>query len=295
MIANVIKYAKEHSKLLADGQSKGFLFRMRVFVDMLYCYKRYNVLTDVYIKEKCYEKSPLEKKEFGLNYLEEGRKRIDWLIEVEKDRELFAKYGSIEYERSENRSKRIIAYNKRFKMGNNVFIGYNVNICKQHFLEGFLTIGNNVYFNRNILLDYSGGVIIKDNVSISNGVVIETHSHPSFSNPSINLNKALPMSLTIEEGVILGANAIILETCMKIGRYSRVGAGAVVRNNVPPYSVVAGNPAKIVGFVFNPEEFEEYERKNIEESERIPIDKYVKMYQRYYLKRLDMINKFLTN
>ena len=45
--------------------------------------------------------------------------------------------------------------------------------------------------------------------------------------------------------VYIGANAIILPG-VKIGNFSVIGAGAVVSKNVPCYSVVAGNPAKII-------------------------------------------------
>lgn len=53
-------------------------------------------------------------------------------------------------------------------------------------------------------------------------------------------------SLVIDDDVWIGARVIILKGCTKIGRGSVIGAGSVVTHDVPPYSVVAGNPAKII-------------------------------------------------
>lgn len=52
--------------------------------------------------------------------------------------------------------------------------------------------------------------------------------------------------IKIEDGSWIGAGAIILAG-VTVGRKSIVGAGAVVTRNVPPHSIVAGNPARIIG------------------------------------------------
>jgi acetyltransferase-like isoleucine patch superfamily enzyme len=52
--------------------------------------------------------------------------------------------------------------------------------------------------------------------------------------------------IVIEDDVFIGARAIILKG-VTIGKGCVVGAGAVVAKSVPPYSVVVGNPAKVVG------------------------------------------------
>jgi acetyltransferase-like isoleucine patch superfamily enzyme len=56
----------------------------------------------------------------------------------------------------------------------------------------------------------------------------------------------IPTKLVIEENAYVGVNAIILDSCNYIGKYARVGAGAVVTKDVPDYATVAGVPAKIV-------------------------------------------------
>jgi len=55
-------------------------------------------------------------------------------------------------------------------------------------------------------------------------------------------------SLTIEDDVWIGDSVMILGKCHVIGHGSILGAGAVVTKDVPPYAIVAGNPARIVRF-----------------------------------------------
>jgi acetyltransferase-like isoleucine patch superfamily enzyme len=60
----------------------------------------------------------------------------------------------------------------------------------------------------------------------------------------------------IEDDVWVGHNAIILPSATSIGRGSAIGAGAVVTRNVPPYSVVVGNPGRIIKRRFDVETIE---------------------------------------
>lgn len=59
-------------------------------------------------------------------------------------------------------------------------------------------------------------------------------------------------SPTIEDDVTIGPNSCIIGN-IKIGKGSIVGAGAVVVKDVPPYSVVVGNPAKVIKTLSNEE------------------------------------------
>ena len=52
-------------------------------------------------------------------------------------------------------------------------------------------------------------------------------------------------AIIIEDDVWIGSNAVVLSG-VKIGRGSIVGAGSIVTKSIPPYSIVAGNPAKII-------------------------------------------------
>lgn len=84
-------------------------------------------------------------------------------------------------------------------------------------------------------------VIIGSSVCINDGVEILTASHDVLD-PEWNLIKK---SVTIEDYVWIGTGAMILPG-VKLGRGCVVGARAVVTKNVEPFTIVAGNPAKVL-------------------------------------------------
>lgn len=85
----------------------------------------------------------------------------------------------------------------------------------------------------------------------------------------------------VEEDARIGANATIL--CgVTIGRGCIIGAGTVVRKSIPPYSIVIGNPARIIKFVFSPEEIIEHESQLYPETERLSLA-VLKKYQETYI------------
>jgi acetyltransferase-like isoleucine patch superfamily enzyme len=63
-------------------------------------------------------------------------------------------------------------------------------------------------------------------------------------------------TLTISHDVWIGANVIITPGCSSVGIGSVIGAGSVVTKNVPPYAIVAGNPAKIIKYRFHEEKID---------------------------------------
>ena len=75
----------------------------------------------------------------------------------------------------------------------------------------------------------------------------------------------------VGEDAHIGANVTIL--CgVTIGRGCIVGAGTVIRKSTPPYSIIVGNPAKVVKFVFTPEEIVEHEKNLYQEKERLSLE-----------------------
>lgn len=97
--------------------------------------------------------------------------------------------------------------------------------------------------------------------------------------------------VVLEEDVWLGANVILLNG-VKIGRGAVVAAGTVCRTKIPPYAIVAGNPAKVVGFRFTPEQIEEHESILYPIEERLSRSILDKNYKKHYLDRLKEINQF---
>jgi UDP-2-acetamido-3-amino-2,3-dideoxy-glucuronate N-acetyltransferase len=116
------------------------------------------------------------------------------------------------------------------------------------------TIGQNVFVGENAHI--GNNVKIENNVSIFSGVTLEDDV---FCGPScVFTNVKAPRSFisqkgnfqdtVVGKGATIGANATIIAT-NKIGRYSFIGAGAVVTKDVPDYALVYGNPAMIHGWV----------------------------------------------
>ena len=97
--------------------------------------------------------------------------------------------------------------------------------------------------------------------------------------------------IIVEDDVWIGANVTLLSGAY-IGRGAIIGAGSVVRSKVPPYAIVAGNPAKVMSFSFSPKEILEHEAKLYPEPERLSEEVLEKNYQKYYKKRLKSIVEY---
>ena len=108
---------------------------------------------------------------------------------------------------------------------------------------------------------------------------------------SLDKNNVYDKDVIVEEDVWIGSNVTLLGGA-HLGRGSNIGSGSVVRGNVPPYAIVIGNPAKVVGFTFTPEQIVEHEKQLYTEEERIPLETLEKNYQKYFLKRLKEIRDF---
>jgi len=101
--------------------------------------------------------------------------------------------------------------------------------------------------------DYRSGeclISIGKRVSIAPGVVLvgdssPNNSPPMLAHPYVRERLVKRAKILIEDDVWLGAHATILPG-LRIGRGSIVGAGAVVVEDVPPYSIVAGVPARVI-------------------------------------------------
>ena len=139
-------------------------------------------------------------------------------------------------------------------MGTGGNVSFDVLIDRKHFLPGTIRIGKRCLLGKHVHLDYSGFLEIGNDVQIAEGACVFTHYHKHHSSPNnadADLNNDVQTSLQISDGVVIGAHAIILPTCSFIGRFARVGAGAVVTKDVPDYAIVAGVPAKIIRMMSN--------------------------------------------
>jgi len=142
----------------------------------------------------------------------------------------------------------------------NVKIGKGTKIWHfSHILSGSV-IGQNCVIGQNVMIgpDVKIGnkCKIQNNVSVYKGVILEDEV---FCGPSMVFTNVINPRAFIErkhefkdtlvkEGATIGANATVI--CgINIGRYSLIGAGAVVTKDVPDYALVVGVPARQVGWV----------------------------------------------
>lgn len=288
-LMQVARYAWKQSKDLSRETGKS---RISLFYDMLRCYRKYLMWTNQYMKEKFYSKSPEEREMIGQKYYETGQIRDVWQKDFRENREFFIKYSDIKYEKASLREERRKAYTERYHTGKKLAVEYDVHLSRQHYLDGKITIGDNVLLSKHVFIDYSGEVVLSNDVKLSAGVIIESHRHVFV--PGDHKYEAVPTSIIIENGVWVGQNSVICEDTKFIGRYAQIGAGSVVRNPIPPYAIVIGNPAKIVGFIFNPNEVKEFESEHFP-NDPTDIAKFEADYNKLFINRIKDIKQLLKN
>jgi len=110
-----------------------------------------------------------------------------------------------------------------------------------------LKIGLNVQINNAILNTVSGSIEIGDNTFFGHSVSVLTGTHEASK---INRERQLGViiegrNISIGQGVWIASNATILGPCT-IGDHAVIGAGAVVTGDVPPCTLFAGMPAKMI-------------------------------------------------
>lgn len=122
------------------------------------------------------------------------------------------------------------------------FIGMSCNIGQNVVISPQVRLGNNVKVQNNVSI-YTG-VECEDDVFLGPSMVFT-----NVINPRSHVNRKDQYQKTlVRQGATIGANATII--CgIEIGKYSFVGAGAVVTKSVRPYELIVGNPAKHAGWM----------------------------------------------
>ena len=106
-----------------------------------------------------------------------------------------------------------------------------------------IRVGQNVFVNQNCTFYDLGGLDIADDVMIGPNVSIITSGHPLA--PSQRRITTIGKPIVIEKNVWIAAGAIIIGG-VTVGENSVVAAGSVVTKDVPPNTLVGGNPAKVI-------------------------------------------------
>ena len=132
-----------------------------------------------------------------------------------------------------------------------------------------LNIGNNVYIGKWCTLQ--ADIEIGNNIDIANQVgLIGKYDH-DYSKVGTSIKdapwigdsgydfKGKGQKIVIEDDVWIGYGAIVF-TGVTVHRGALVAAGSVVTHDVPPYAIVAGNPARVIGKRFEESQIREHEK-----------------------------------
>jgi acetyltransferase-like isoleucine patch superfamily enzyme len=125
-------------------------------------------------------------------------------------------------------------------IGNDTKIGAFVEIQKN------ASVGHNCKISSHTFI--CEGVTINNNVFVGHGVNFINDSYPRATNPQGNLQTEADWKVEptfVNNGASIGSGSTILSNIV-IGENAIVGAGSVVTKNVPPDTIVAGNPARTI-------------------------------------------------
>ena len=169
-------------------------------------------------------------------------KKISWIIKTLFGIVFYGKIGFLTYIGSPNY---IIGRSKLY-IGNRVRILYNFR-CEIH-NNGEVRIGDSTSIGHNCHISSCELLAIGANVTISSNVFLGSLDH-TFEIPNTHvMNQPLScIQTTVGDFSFIGTGAVILAGT-NIGKNCVVGANSVVNGNFPDYSIIAGYPAKNIGF-----------------------------------------------
>jgi UDP-2-acetamido-3-amino-2,3-dideoxy-glucuronate N-acetyltransferase len=128
-------------------------------------------------------------------------------------------------------------------------IGRDCVIGRDVFIDEGVTIGDRVKI-QNLALVYHG-VTVEDGVFIGPGAILTNDRYPRAITSTGDLSRAEDWTVSpvlLSHGSSVGAGAVVVAG-VEVGRFATVGAGAVVTRSVPNHALVAGSPARRIGWV----------------------------------------------
>jgi acetyltransferase-like isoleucine patch superfamily enzyme len=141
----------------------------------------------------------------------------------------------------------------RIQIGDSVYVAKGVWLnIPEPAIEAPIAIilGSGSKIGRRCMISAKNLVHLEENVMLGPSVLITDHSH-EFTNPDIPIHAqglTAGGGVLIEQNCWLGHGSAVICTSgnLLVGRNSVIGANTVVTRSVPPYSIVAGNPAKVI-------------------------------------------------
>lgn len=177
-----------------------------------------------------------------------------------------------------------LIYIQKQKLG---YCGKRVKVIWPNTLSSKIFLYDDVYIygHAKFIIGRGGKFIMKHHSGASQGITVITGKHGErigkwFHDTMWTGEFDIETTVTVEEDARIGANVTLMPR-VTIGRGAQVGACSVVTKNVPPYSVVAGNPARVIKFIFTPDQIIEHEQLLYPEQERLSIE-YLQEIQKQY-------------
>lgn len=145
-----------------------------------------------------------------------------------------------------------------------------------------------IYGHAKFIIGRGGRFIMKHHSGASQGITVITGKHGDrigkwFHDTMWTGEFDVETTVTVEEDARIGANSTLMPG-VTVGRGAQVGACSVVTKDVPPYAIVAGNPAKVIKFIFSPEQIVQHEKILYTGQERLSIE-YLSDVQNQYLNK----------
>lgn len=177
-------------------------------------------------------------------------RKIIWILKIPRNIILSLRYG-ISPSKHVYFGKNVRIVNPQYvDMGGQVFIDDDVELCVNQTMPGVtpkLLIGNRVHFGKMNRIGCDNKIVIEDDVLFAPHVHISDRNH-GFEDIHTPVSR---QKVNSKGPVVIGAETWLGFGCqvmsgVKIGRHCVITAGAVVVKDVPDYSVVGGNPARIL-------------------------------------------------
>lgn len=131
--------------------------------------------------------------------------------------------------------------------GRGVVLGDGCAVAAEAFLHGPLTLGRDVSVNARATLDGgSRGITVGEGTRIATGAVLYAFDHGLAPDRPVKDQPVRSRGITVGADVWIGANAGVTDG-VAIGDHAVVAMGAVVTRDVPPWAVVGGVPARVIG------------------------------------------------
>lgn len=185
-----------------------------------------------------------------MNLIGKVLRKICWILNIPRNILLSLRNG-ISPSKRIMFGRRVRIVNPQYiDMGGQVFLDDDVELCVNQTMPGVtpqLLIGNRVHFGKMNRIGCDNKIVIEDDVLFAPHVHISDRNH-GFEDIHTPISK---QKVTSKGPVSIGAETWLGFGCqvmsgVKIGRHCVIAAGAVVVKDVPDYSVVGGNPARIL-------------------------------------------------